>query len=148
MCYLHIKQIAISQERRAILKNYTWSSFIISRVLSNKTNFPLHIHFKKWSNDLTCSIDFWLYAGSWEGKKKEQELLEEVAEGNSSSLISTGIFSSTFLLPVYSIVKTQSSIEFWNSIFLCDYFCQNVPGIWQIWLDFRSILSVFPCSVK
>ena len=38
---LHIKQIAISQERRAIWKSYTcrWSSFIISRVLSNKTNF-------------------------------------------------------------------------------------------------------------
>ena len=38
VCYLHIKQIAISQERRAIWKNYRWSSFIISRVLSNKTN--------------------------------------------------------------------------------------------------------------
>ena len=25
--HLHIKQIAISQERRAIWKNYTWSSF-------------------------------------------------------------------------------------------------------------------------
>ena len=41
MCYLHIKQIAISQERRAIWKNYTWSSFIISRALSNKTNLIL-----------------------------------------------------------------------------------------------------------
>ena len=38
VCYLHIKQIAISQERRAIWKNYRWSSFVISRVLSNKTN--------------------------------------------------------------------------------------------------------------
>ena len=38
MCYLHIKQIAISQERGAIWKNYTWSSFIISRILSNKGN--------------------------------------------------------------------------------------------------------------
>ena len=38
VCYLHIKQIAISQERRVIWKNYRWSSFIISRVLSNKTN--------------------------------------------------------------------------------------------------------------
>ena len=38
VCYLHIKQIAISRERRAIWKNYRWSSFIISRVLSNKTN--------------------------------------------------------------------------------------------------------------
>ena len=38
VCYLHIKQIAISQERKAIWKNYRWSSFIISRVLSNKTN--------------------------------------------------------------------------------------------------------------
>ena len=38
VCYLHIKQIAISQERRAIWKNYRWTSFIISRVLSNKTN--------------------------------------------------------------------------------------------------------------
>ena len=38
MCYLHIKQIAIFQERRAIWKNYRWSSFIISRDLSNKTN--------------------------------------------------------------------------------------------------------------
>ena len=37
-CYLHIKQIAISRERRAIWKNCTWSSFTISRVLSNKTN--------------------------------------------------------------------------------------------------------------
>ena len=38
VCYLHIKQIAISQERRVIWKTYRWSSFIISRVLSNKTN--------------------------------------------------------------------------------------------------------------
>ena len=41
VCYLHIKQIAISQERRAVWKNYRWSSFIISRVLSNKTNLIL-----------------------------------------------------------------------------------------------------------
>ena len=38
VCYLHIKQIAISQKRTAIWKNYTWSPLIISRVLSNKTN--------------------------------------------------------------------------------------------------------------
>ena len=39
VCYLHIQQIAISQERTAIWKNsYRWSSFIISRVHSNKTN--------------------------------------------------------------------------------------------------------------
>ena len=36
--HVHIKQIAISQERRATWKKYRWSSFIISRVLSNKTN--------------------------------------------------------------------------------------------------------------
>ena len=51
VCYLHIKQIAISQERRAIWKNYRWSSFIISRVLSNKTNLIFisytDIHFKR-----------------------------------------------------------------------------------------------------
>ena len=29
VCYLNIKQIAISQERRANLKNYEWSCFII-----------------------------------------------------------------------------------------------------------------------
>ena len=38
VCYLNIKQIAISQERRAIWKSNSWSSFIISWVLSNKTN--------------------------------------------------------------------------------------------------------------
>ena len=37
-CYLPIKQIAISQVRRSIWKNYKWSSVIISRVLSNRTN--------------------------------------------------------------------------------------------------------------
>ena len=39
VCYLHIKQIATSRQRRVIWKNYRcrWSSFIISRVLSNKT---------------------------------------------------------------------------------------------------------------
>ena len=42
VCYLHIKQNAISQERRAIWKNYRWSSFIISRVLSNKTKLNFH----------------------------------------------------------------------------------------------------------
>ena len=40
--YLHIKQIAISQERRAIWKNYRWSSFIISRVLSNQNKLNFH----------------------------------------------------------------------------------------------------------
>ena len=44
VCYLHMKQIAISQERRAIWKNYRWSSFIISRDHSNKTNLIFISH--------------------------------------------------------------------------------------------------------
>ena len=43
VCYLHIKQIAISQERRATWKNYEWSSFIHFMYTLTQTILKSHL---------------------------------------------------------------------------------------------------------
>ena len=107
VCYLHIKQIPISQERRAIWKNYGWSFFIISRVLSNKTNliFISCIHF-------------------------ETTLTEDPAFTATASMFVIN-YIGTCSTAVRAITNTLKSCSSPAGMLFCSLFSTHMQGIWH-----------------
>ena len=100
VCYLHIKQIAISQERRAIWKNYRWNSSTISRVLTNKTNLIFISYTGVHFNAPTAAGVLALIFPSEFKHTKTKTRLSTMAE---QKIVSPEEFLPTLQLPQYSM---------------------------------------------